>query len=73
MENIALIDSFSEFKDIKSDLDFVNMLLAEENVSVFHSEPLYKPNYLRLAVLVPVDLLEEGCKRIKEFAIRHLK
>lgn len=69
---MSLFLKLGDFKDIESDLDFVNKLLHEENVSVYHSAPLNKPGYLRIALFVSNESLEEGCRRINEFIQRHL-
>ncbi|KAI8089041.1 tyrosine aminotransferase [Halteromyces radiatus] len=63
----------NKFKDISSDVDFSQKLLAEESVLCLPGECFTYPNYIRIVITPTVDRLEEAYKRMAEFCARHLK
>ncbi|KAG0171781.1 hypothetical protein DFQ28_006377 [Apophysomyces sp. BC1034] len=62
-----------KFKDISSDEEFSQKLLAEESVLCLPGECFNYPNYVRIVTTPPVGILEEAYKRINDFCIRHRK
>ncbi|XP_012286890.1 tyrosine aminotransferase [Orussus abietinus] len=62
------LDCFLEFKSAP---EFVQRLLVEESIFCLPGECFDYPSYMRLVITVPEDMLEEACKRIEEFCVRH--
>jgi tyrosine aminotransferase len=61
----------SQFKDIKSDVEFAVKLIDEEVVVVLPGRVFQCPNYIRLVVCPPIDKLKEAVTRIEDFCRRH--
>lgn len=64
------IDQFPEFKD---DTHFVQELVNEQSVFCLPGSCFEFPNYVRLVLTVPGDMIEEACSRIAEFCEAHYK
>ncbi|CAO3593482.1 unnamed protein product [Absidia cylindrospora] len=62
-----------KFKDIGSDVEFSQKLLAEESVLCLPGECFTYPNFIRIVITPTVDRLEEAYKRMAEFCDRHTK
>ncbi|KAL0078054.1 tyrosine aminotransferase [Phycomyces blakesleeanus] len=62
-----------KFKDISSDVEFSQKLMAEESVLCLPGECFNYPNYIRIVITPTVDRLEEAYKRMALFCARHHK
>ncbi|XP_076163991.1 tyrosine aminotransferase isoform X2 [Ptiloglossa arizonensis] len=58
------------FPEFNSDLEFVQQLLMEESVFCLPGQCFDYPSYMRLVITVPMDMLEEACRRIQQFCER---
>merc|ERR1719220_2634713 len=56
----------------KSDLQFVERLVAEQSVFCLPGKCFNYPNYVRIVLTVPAPLLQEACERMLEFCSLHL-
>ncbi|XP_063236901.1 tyrosine aminotransferase isoform X2 [Bacillus rossius redtenbacheri] len=68
MVGIDMIDF--PFED---ELEFLQQLMREESVFCLPGQCFDYPNYMRLVITVPEDLLKEACHRIADFCARHHK
>ncbi|KZC10373.1 Tyrosine aminotransferase [Dufourea novaeangliae] len=59
------------FPEFNSDLEFVQRLLMEESVFCLPGQCFDYPSYMRLVITVPMDMLDEACRRVQEFCERH--
>lgn len=59
------------YPDIDGDLDFTSKLMNEESVLVLPGKCFDFPNYLRLCLTVPTNLMKEAIDRISDFCERH--
>eukprot|EP00116_Pleurobrachia_bachei_P005225 sb/3465487/ len=60
-------------QDITDDMKFVETLISEESVFPLPAGIFGIPNFVRLVLTVPEDLLREACQRIATFCDRHKK
>lgn len=60
-----------QFKDIKSDLDFVEKLVSEESVLCLPGQCFRYPNFVRIVFTAPPEKLQEAFERIAQFCQRH--
>ncbi|KEG07642.1 tyrosine transaminase [Trypanosoma grayi] len=63
--------NFSQFKDIKSDVEFFEKLLEEENVQVLPGGIFGLDGYFRATITRPVGVIREAVDRIGQFCKRH--
>ncbi|KAI8391801.1 tyrosine aminotransferase [Radiomyces spectabilis] len=63
----------AKFKDIASDVEFSQKLLAEESVLCLPGQCFNYPDYVRIVITPTIDRLEEAYKRMDEFCARHRK
>ena len=56
--------------DIKDDVEFSQRLLREESVFVLPGQVFQMPNYFRVVITSPKDIMSEACGRIKSFCER---
>lgn len=61
----------SAFPSLKHDTDFVERLMAEQSVFCLPGQCFDYPNYFRIVLTVPEDMMLEACNRIKEFCTNH--
>jgi tyrosine aminotransferase len=61
----------SKFKDIKDDVEFSEKLVQEELVVVLPGQIFKSPNFFRVVVSAPVEVLDQACDRIAAFCARH--
>ena len=54
----------SRFPGFKSDLQFVERLVAEQSVFCLPGKCFNYPNYVRIVLTVPSALLQEACERL---------
>ncbi|XP_056271676.1 tyrosine aminotransferase [Pseudoliparis swirei] len=59
---------FPEFKD---DVDFTQRLVTEQSVFCLPASAFEYPNFFRIVVTVPEEMMVEACDRIGEFCQRH--
>ncbi|XP_078061046.1 tyrosine aminotransferase [Mustelus asterias] len=64
------MDDFPEFE---SDIDFTERLIAEQSVFCLPATCFEYPNYFRVVLTVPEDLMLEACNRIREFCEEHFQ
>ncbi|RNE96177.1 tyrosine aminotransferase [Trypanosoma conorhini] len=60
-----------KFKDIKTDVEFFEKLLEEENVQVLPGSIFNLPGFMRVTTTRPVSVYREAVERIKAFCQRH--
>nr|AQX17834.1 tyrosine aminotransferase [Bathyctena chuni] len=60
-----------ELHDINDDMEFVEKLIEEQSVFPLPANIFGIPNYVRLVLTAPEDILREACKRIAEFCDVH--
>nr|AAG00298.1 tyrosine aminotransferase [Trypanosoma rangeli] len=60
-----------KFKDIKTDVEFFEKLLEEENVQVLPGSIFNLPGFMRVTTTRPVSVYREAVERIKAFCKRH--
>ncbi|CBZ26087.1 putative tyrosine aminotransferase [Leishmania mexicana MHOM/GT/2001/U1103] len=65
--------NLSYFQDLKSDMEFYEKLLDEENVQVLPGEIFGMSGFIRATVSRPPAVLNEAVDRIIEFCERHKK
>ncbi|XP_028440137.1 tyrosine aminotransferase [Perca flavescens] len=59
------------FPDFKSDVDFTERLVTEQSVFCLPASAFEYPNFFRIVVTVPEEMMVEACGRIKEFCQHH--
>lgn len=59
------------FPDIKGDLDFTSRLMNEESVLVLPGSCFDFPNFFRICLTVPTNVMEEALIRIRDFCKRN--
>ncbi|XP_053698459.1 tyrosine aminotransferase [Sabethes cyaneus] len=64
------IDRFPEFE---TDLEFVQALVAEQSVFCLPGQCFEYPNFIRIVLTVPENMIAEACKRLDEFCEKHYK
>lgn len=57
--------------EVKDDTDFARLLLLEENISVLPGQCFGMPNFIRLVICPPPEMLTEAFDRISAFIERH--
>lgn len=67
---MARID-FDKLRDIKTDVEFFEKLLEEENVQLLPGTIFHAPGFLRLVTTRPVSVYRDAVERIKAFCQRH--
>lgn len=64
------IDNFPEYG---TELHFVQDLVKEESVFCLPGQCFDYPNFIRIVLTVPEEMIHEACFRIAEFCERHYK
>lgn len=63
-----------KFPGFKTCREFAEGLIQEESVLLFPGSPCFNyPGFIRVVLMVPEELIEEACGRIKEFCERHIQ
>ena len=57
----------TRFPGFKSDLQFVERLVAEQSVFCLPGKCFNYPNYVRIVLTVPAPLLQEACERLTQY------
>ncbi|MGH0123690.1 UNVERIFIED_CONTAM: hypothetical protein FKN15_028921 [Acipenser sinensis] len=63
--------NMEHFPEFESDVDFTEKLIAEQSVFCLPATCFEYPNFFRIVVTVPEDMMLEACTRIKEFCEQH--
>uniref|UniRef100_A0A7N6APP0 Tyrosine aminotransferase n=1 Tax=Anabas testudineus TaxID=64144 RepID=A0A7N6APP0_ANATE len=61
------------FPDFKNDVDFTERLVTEQSVFCLPASAFEYPNFFRIVVTVPEEMMVEACGRIREFCQRHYR
>ncbi|XP_019720811.1 tyrosine aminotransferase isoform X1 [Hippocampus comes] len=61
------------FPDFQSDVDFTERLVTEQSVFCLPATAFEYPNFFRIVVTVPEQMMLEACGRIREFCQRHYR
>uniref|UniRef100_A0AAY4DJ67 Tyrosine aminotransferase n=1 Tax=Denticeps clupeoides TaxID=299321 RepID=A0AAY4DJ67_9TELE len=64
------MDNFPEFQN---DVDFTERLVTEQSVFCLPATAFEYPDFFRVVVTVPEDMMMEACARIREFCARHYR
>ncbi|KAM6946109.1 tyrosine aminotransferase [Aplochiton taeniatus] len=64
------MDHFPEFEN---DVDFTEHLVTEQSVFCLPATAFEYPNFFRVVVTVPKEMMVEACGRIREFCQRHYR
>ena len=59
------------FPSFSSGLQLIEVMVSEESVFCLPGECFDYPNYMRMVLTVPKELIIEACSRIEEFFHRH--
>ncbi|KAJ8729334.1 hypothetical protein PYW08_000915 [Mythimna loreyi] len=60
------------FPEFDSDLEFISLLCNEQSVLCIPGKCFNYPNFMRIVLTVPEDILREACQRIKTFCEDHM-
>ncbi|KAK2708732.1 tyrosine aminotransferase-like [Artemia franciscana] len=60
-----------KFPKFQTDLDLVEALVTEQSVFCLPGKCFDFPNYFRIVLTVPGELMKEACFRIREFCLLH--
>uniref|UniRef100_A0AAX7U2N5 Tyrosine aminotransferase n=1 Tax=Astatotilapia calliptera TaxID=8154 RepID=A0AAX7U2N5_ASTCA len=61
------------FPDFKNDVDFTERLVTEQSVFCLPASAFEYPNFFRIVVTVPEEMMLEACARIREFCQSHYR
>ncbi|XP_029009970.1 tyrosine aminotransferase [Betta splendens] len=61
------------FPGFKNDVDFTEQLVTEQSVFCLPASAFEYPNFFRIVVTVPEEMMVEACARIREFCQRHYR
>uniref|UniRef100_A0A3Q3WNJ9 Tyrosine aminotransferase n=1 Tax=Mola mola TaxID=94237 RepID=A0A3Q3WNJ9_MOLML len=61
------------FPDFKNDVDFTEQLVTEQSVFCLPASAFEYPNFFRIVVTVPEEMMVEACARIREFCQHHYR
>ncbi|KAM4619431.1 tyrosine aminotransferase [Polymixia lowei] len=61
------------FPDFKNDVDFTECLVMEQSVFCLPASAFEYPDFFRIVVTVPEEMMVEACARIREFCQRHYR
>ncbi|KAB5574764.1 hypothetical protein PHYPO_G00212800 [Pangasianodon hypophthalmus] len=64
------MEHFPEFQD---DVEFTERLVTEQSVFCLPATAFEYPNFFRIVVTVPEEMMVEACERIREFCARHYR
>lgn len=62
----------SLFPNFKNELQFVERMVSEQSVFCLPGQCFAFPNYMRIVLTVPEDIMREACKRITIFCKDHV-
>uniref|UniRef100_A0A8C8C9E6 Tyrosine aminotransferase n=1 Tax=Oncorhynchus tshawytscha TaxID=74940 RepID=A0A8C8C9E6_ONCTS len=61
------------FPEFQNDVQFTERLVTEQSVFCLPATAFEYPNYFRIVVTVPEEMMMEACARIREFCQRHYR
>ncbi|XP_067091201.1 tyrosine aminotransferase [Osmerus mordax] len=61
------------FPGFQNDVDFTESLVTEQSVFCLPASAFEYPDYFRIVVTVPEEMMVEACARIREFCQRHYR
>ncbi|XP_066541151.1 tyrosine aminotransferase [Hoplias malabaricus] len=61
------------FPEFQNDVEFTERLVTEQSVFCLPATAFEYPNFFRIVVTVPEELMVEACGRIREFCARHYR
>ncbi|XP_049580526.1 tyrosine aminotransferase isoform X3 [Syngnathus scovelli] len=61
------------FPDLHNDVDFTQRLVTEQSVFCLPATAFEYPNFFRIVVTVPEQMMMEACGRIREFCLHHYR
>ncbi|XP_034445184.1 tyrosine aminotransferase [Hippoglossus hippoglossus] len=61
------------FPDFKNDVDFTERLVTEQSVFCLPASAFEYPNFFRIVLTVPKEMMVEACSRIREFCLCHYR
>nr|XP_029524057.1 tyrosine aminotransferase-like [Oncorhynchus nerka]XP_029524058.1 tyrosine aminotransferase-like [Oncorhynchus nerka] len=61
------------FPEFQNDVQFTERLVTEQSVFCLPATAFEYPNYFRIVVTVPEEMMVEACARIREFCQRHYR
>ncbi|XP_028162625.1 tyrosine aminotransferase-like [Ostrinia nubilalis] len=62
----------AQFPQFSSELQFVERMVSEQSVFCLPGECFCYPNYMRIVLTVPEDIMREACQRIVKFCQDHI-
>uniref|UniRef100_A0A8D0BKE6 Tyrosine aminotransferase n=1 Tax=Salvator merianae TaxID=96440 RepID=A0A8D0BKE6_SALMN len=61
------------FPEFENDVEFTERLIAEQSVFCLPATCFEYPNFFRVVITVPEEMMVEACQRIQEFCERHYR
>ncbi|KAJ1504974.1 hypothetical protein HMI55_001791 [Coelomomyces lativittatus] len=61
------------FRDIHSDIDFIQKLMMEESVMCLPGKCFCAPDFIRIVTCISPEVMKEACSRIRSFCFNHSK
>ncbi|XP_056621685.1 tyrosine aminotransferase [Triplophysa dalaica] len=61
------------FPEFQNDVEFTERLVTEQSVFCLPATAFEYPNFFRIVVTVPEEMMAEACVRIREFCTRHYR
>lgn len=62
-----------DYPDFKSDVDFTERMVTEQSVFCLPATVFEYPNYFRVVLTVPEEMMKEASERIQEFCATHYR
>lgn len=59
------------FPEFENDVDFTERMISEQSVFCLPATCFEYPNYFRVVLTVPEEMMVEACQRIREFCAEH--
>ncbi|XP_073440924.1 tyrosine aminotransferase [Dendrobates tinctorius] len=59
------------FPEFQSDVDFTERMISEQSVFCLPATCFEYPNFFRIVLTVPEEMMVEACRRIREFCAEH--
>lgn len=61
----------NDFPDFKSDVEFTEKMVTEQSVFCLPATVFEYPNFFRVVLTIPEEMMHEAVNRIKEFCTKH--
>ncbi|XP_062860341.1 tyrosine aminotransferase [Trichomycterus rosablanca] len=61
------------FPEFNNDVEFTERLVTEQSVFCLPATAFEYPNFFRIVLTVPEEMMVEACERIREFCLRHYR